>query len=82
MLVFRAFFQARVLEGDGGVQVSLMELANTCRTMVSGIFAPPYVIRSIVHNSSHGMPEREHAVSSCAPLPGTAHAPDSSRGTT
>jgi penicillin-binding protein 1A len=44
----------------GASEVNLLELANAYRTMASGIFAKPYVIRKIVRNSGEVAVENEH----------------------
>ena len=45
----------------GASEVNLLELANAYRTMASGIFAKPYVIRRIVRNSGEVVAENEHS---------------------
>ena len=45
----------------GASEVNLLELANAYRTMASGIFAQPYVIRKIVRNSGEVVAENEHS---------------------
>jgi len=44
----------------GGSEVTLLELANAYRTMASGIFAQPYVIRRIVPDSGEVAADNEH----------------------
>ncbi len=44
----------------GASEVNLLELANAYRTMASGIFAQPYVIRKIVRNSGEVAADNEH----------------------
>jgi membrane peptidoglycan carboxypeptidase len=44
----------------GASEVNLLELANAYRTMASGIFAKPYVIRKIVRNSGEVAADNEH----------------------
>ena len=44
----------------GGSEVTLLELANAYRTMASGIFAQPYVIRRIVRDSGEVAADNEH----------------------
>jgi len=44
----------------GASEVNLLELANAYRTMASGIFAQPYVIRKIVRNSGEVTADNEH----------------------
>jgi penicillin-binding protein 1A len=45
----------------GASEVNLLELANAYRTMASGIFAKPYVIRKIVCDSGEVMADNEHS---------------------
>ncbi len=47
----------------GASEVNLMELANAYRTMASGIFAQPFVIQRVVHDSGQVTDESEHASS-------------------
>jgi membrane peptidoglycan carboxypeptidase len=44
----------------GASEVNLLEPANAYRTMASGIFAQPYVIRKIVRNSGEVAADNEH----------------------
>lgn len=44
----------------GASEVNLLELANAYRTMASGIFAQPYVIRKIVRDSGEVAADKEH----------------------
>jgi membrane peptidoglycan carboxypeptidase len=44
----------------GASEVNLLELANAYRTMASGIFARPYVIRKIVRDSGEVVIDNEH----------------------
>jgi penicillin-binding protein 1A len=44
----------------GASEVNLLELANAYRTMASGIFAQPYVIRKIVRDSGEVAADNEH----------------------
>jgi penicillin-binding protein 1A len=44
----------------GASEVNLLELANAYRTMASGIFAEPYVIRKIVRDSVEVAEDEEH----------------------
>jgi len=44
----------------GASEVNLLELANAYRTMASGIFARPYVIRKIVRDSGEVAADNEH----------------------
>jgi membrane peptidoglycan carboxypeptidase len=44
----------------GASEVNLLELANAYRTMASGIYARPYVIRKIVRNSGEMAANLEH----------------------
>jgi penicillin-binding protein 1A len=44
----------------GASEVNLLELANAYRTMASGIFAQPYVIRKIVRDSGKVAADNEH----------------------
>ena len=44
----------------GASEVNLLELANAYRTMASGIYARPYVIRKIVRNSGEVAADNEH----------------------
>ena len=44
----------------GASEVKLLELANAYRTMASGIFAQPYVIRSIVRESGEVAVDSQH----------------------
>jgi penicillin-binding protein 1A len=55
----------------GASEVNLLELANAYRTMASGIFAQPYVIRKIVRDSGEVAADHEHngspvSVDACA----------------
>jgi penicillin-binding protein 1A len=43
----------------GASEVNLLELANAYRTMASGIFAQPYVIRKIVRDSGEVVADNE-----------------------
>jgi len=52
--------QPYVTTALGASEVNLLELANAYRTMASGIFAKPYVIRKIVRNSGEVVAEYEH----------------------
>jgi len=45
----------------GASEVNLLELANAYRTMASGIFAQPYVIRKIVRDSGEVAADNEHS---------------------
>jgi penicillin-binding protein 1A len=45
----------------GASEVNLLELANAYRTMASGIFAKPYLIRKIVCDSGEVMADNEHS---------------------
>ncbi|KAF0155841.1 MAG: multimodular transpeptidase-transglycosylase [Syntrophaceae bacterium] len=45
----------------GASEVNLLELANAYRTMASGIFAKPYVIRKIVSNSGEVLADNDHS---------------------
>jgi penicillin-binding protein 1A len=45
----------------GASEVNLLELANAYRTMASGMFAEPYVIRKIVRDSGEVVADNEHA---------------------
>ena len=45
----------------GASEMNLLELANAYRTMASGIFAKPYVIRKIVRDSGEVVAENEHS---------------------
>jgi membrane peptidoglycan carboxypeptidase len=45
----------------GASEVNLLELANAYRTMASGIFAQPYVIRKIVRDSGEVVADNEHS---------------------
>jgi penicillin-binding protein 1A len=44
----------------GASEVNLLELANAYRTMASGIYAQPYVIRKIVRDSGEVAADNEH----------------------
>jgi penicillin-binding protein 1A len=44
----------------GASEVNLLELANAYRTMASGIFTRPYVIRKIVRDSDETVGDEEH----------------------
>ena len=44
----------------GASEMNLLELANAYRTMASGMFAKPYVIRKIVRDSGEVIAENEH----------------------
>ena len=44
----------------GASEVNLLELANAYRTMASGVFAQPYVIRKIVRDSGEVAADNEH----------------------
>jgi penicillin-binding protein 1A len=44
----------------GASEVKLLELANAYRTMASGIFAQPYVIRRIVRDSGQVLSDNKH----------------------
>jgi penicillin-binding protein 1A len=44
----------------GASEMNLLELANAYRTMASGIFARPYVIRKIVRNSGEVIADNEN----------------------
>ena len=50
----------------GASEVNLLELANAYRTMASGIFAEPYVIRKIVRDSGEVAADNETARSAVA----------------
>ena len=45
----------------GASEVNLLELANAYRTMASGIFAKPYVIRKIVRDSGEVVADNDHS---------------------
>jgi len=45
----------------GASEMNLLELANAYRTMASGIFAKPYVIRKIIHDSEEIAINSEHS---------------------
>jgi penicillin-binding protein 1A len=45
----------------GASEMNLLELANAYRTMASGIFAKPYVIRKIVRDSGEVVAENDHS---------------------
>jgi len=45
----------------GASEVNLLELANAYRTMASGIFTQPYVIRKIVRDSGEVAADNEHS---------------------
>jgi penicillin-binding protein 1A len=45
----------------GASEMNLLELANAYRTMASGIFAKPYVIRKIVRDSGEVAVNNEHS---------------------
>jgi len=53
--------QPYVTTALGASEVNLLELANAYRTMASGIFAQPHVIRKIVRNSGEVVAENEHS---------------------
>jgi penicillin-binding protein 1A len=50
-LGIRTPLQSYTATALGASEVNLLELANAYRTMASGIYARPYVIRKIVHHS-------------------------------
>jgi len=52
--------QPYVTTALGASEVNLLELANAYRTMASGIFAQPYVIRKIVRDSGEVAADKEH----------------------
>jgi penicillin-binding protein 1A len=59
----RTRLQPYVTTALGASEVNLLELANAYRTMASGIFTQPYVIRKIVRDSDETVGDEEHGKS-------------------